>query len=62
MFGIRNLQANIVVLVRWRTPLVTHIVIETLRTNESDDCDFISNEKYVCMLLIGDIMAISMKE
>ena len=62
LFRIRNLQASIVVLVRWRTLLVTHIVIETLRAIESDYCDFMCNEKYVYMLLIGDIMAISMKE
>jgi len=62
LFRIRNLQASIVVLVRWRTLLVTHIVIETLRAIESDYCYFICNEKYVYMLLIGDIMAISMKE
>lgn len=62
LFGIRTLQASIVVLVKWRTFLVTHLVIETLRAIESDDCDFIYNDKYVYMLLIGDIMAISMKE
>jgi len=61
LFAIRTLEASIV-LVRWRTHLVTHIVIETLRAIESDDYDFISNETYDCMLLIGDMMAISKKE
>ena len=62
LFEIRTLQASNVVLVRWTTRLVIHIVIKTHHIIEFDDYDFISNETYVCMLLIGDMMAISMKE
>ena len=60
LFGIRTAQASIAVLVRW-TQFVSHILIETLHAIESDDYAFICNRTFVCMLLIGDMMALSMK-
>jgi hypothetical protein len=48
LFGIMNFRASIVVLVRRRALLGTHVLIETLHDIESDDYDFISNETSVC--------------